>query len=166
MKAPEEGKYIFLTEKKLSTSMSCLITQKHWEHEQLNSTKSILKELSKKGLHTSLLCHVSSTTKRDAFGWAFSGVYCPEYYRAVEGLWEEFSGVLSISESPWCVGGDFDVVRFPMRDLGVPTFFFNLRFFWFCLKTWIGWFSYRRVCSHDHLQAHSQCHKLIDCLLH
>jgi hypothetical protein len=44
------------------------------------------------------------------FLWAFSGVYGPEYYRARGGLWEEFSGILSISEVPWSVEEDFDVV--------------------------------------------------------
>jgi hypothetical protein len=28
-------------------------------------------------------------------------------------VWEELSGVLSWWEVPWCIGGDFNVTRFP-----------------------------------------------------
>ena len=28
-------------------------------------------------------------------------------------LWEELAGLMSVWEVPWCIGGDFNIVRFP-----------------------------------------------------
>ena len=37
-------------------------------------------------------------------------------------LWEEMSSLHSWWNVPWCVLGDFNVVRFPMERLGVVNF--------------------------------------------
>ena len=56
------------------------------------------------------------------FEWAFSGVYGPN--RAVERslMWEELAGVAAWWEVPWCVGGDFNVARYPTERLGSADF--------------------------------------------
>ena len=52
------------------------------------------------------------------FEWGFSGVYGP--HRDVERqlMWEELSGICAWWDVPWCVGGDFNVVRYPMERGG------------------------------------------------
>jgi hypothetical protein len=54
----------------------------------------------------------------DQFVWDFLGVYGPNvdfdrYY-----LWEELSGVFSWWDVLWCIGGDFNVSRFPNKRVG------------------------------------------------
>ena len=49
----------------------------------------------------------------DHFVWAFTGVYGPNSDRDRSFLWEELAGLRSWWDVPWCVGGDFNVVRFP-----------------------------------------------------
>jgi hypothetical protein len=45
--------------------------------------------------------------------WAFGGVYGPNDDRDKTDLWVELAGLMSWWEMPWCIGGDFNVVRFP-----------------------------------------------------
>jgi len=45
--------------------------------------------------------------------WAFVGVYGPNDDRDRRDLWVELAGLMSLWELPWCIGGDFNVVRFP-----------------------------------------------------
>ena len=54
----------------------------------------------------------------DQFDWAFSGVYGPQSDRERSLMWDELSGLASWWGTPWCVGGDFNVVRFPTERLG------------------------------------------------
>ncbi|KAG5540961.1 hypothetical protein RHGRI_020999 [Rhododendron griersonianum] len=49
----------------------------------------------------------------DGFRWVFTGVYGPVIHRLREDMWEELSAVAFRWDAPWCVGGDFNVVRFP-----------------------------------------------------
>ncbi len=58
----------------------------------------------------------------DQSEWAFSGVYGPQIGRQRRELWDELSGVFSWWGSPWCVGSDFNVVRFPSEKLGADHF--------------------------------------------
>ncbi len=50
-------------------------------------------------------------------------------------LWDELFGLSSWWDSPWCVGGDFNVTRFPTERLGADHFtsamndFFEFIFF-------------------------------------
>ena len=37
-------------------------------------------------------------------------------------LWEELSGLRSWWDVPWCVGGDFNVVRYPSERSGIANF--------------------------------------------
>jgi hypothetical protein len=34
------------------------------------------------------------------------------------GLWDELAGLMHWWEVPWCIGGDFNVVRFPSERYG------------------------------------------------
>jgi len=45
--------------------------------------------------------------------WAFGGVYGPNDDREMRDLWAELAGLMSWWEMPWCIGGDFNVFRFP-----------------------------------------------------
>jgi hypothetical protein len=45
--------------------------------------------------------------------WAFGGVYGPNDDRDRNDLWIELARLMSLWELPWCIGGDFNEVRFP-----------------------------------------------------
>ena len=49
----------------------------------------------------------------DQFDWMFTGVYGPNIDTERAVLWEELSGIHSWWNAPWCIGGDFNVTRFP-----------------------------------------------------
>ncbi|RVW49042.1 hypothetical protein CK203_080976 [Vitis vinifera] len=48
----------------------------------------------------------------DGVVWVFTGVYGPVCNRDSEDLWEELRSVKGLWSDPWCVGGDFNLVRF------------------------------------------------------
>jgi exonuclease III len=50
---------------------------------------------------------------QDHFVWAFGGVYGPNDDVERRILWEELAGLRTVWEVPWCIGGDFNIVRFP-----------------------------------------------------
>ena len=54
----------------------------------------------------------------DSFVWVGTGLYgpCTDVLRSE--LWEELKEVQQTWASPWCVFGDFNVVRFPSERLG------------------------------------------------
>jgi hypothetical protein len=54
----------------------------------------------------------------DGFEWAFAGVYGPNSDWDRRLLWEELAGLLCGWDLPWCIGGDFNVVRFPSERSG------------------------------------------------
>ena len=58
----------------------------------------------------------------DHFEWAFSGVYGPQNDRERSLMWDELAGLASWWGIPWCIGGDFNVTRFPTERLGGATF--------------------------------------------
>jgi hypothetical protein len=45
--------------------------------------------------------------------WAFAGVYGPNHVRNRRILWDELAGLMSWLNMSWCIGGDFNVTRFP-----------------------------------------------------
>ena len=49
----------------------------------------------------------------DGFQWMFTGVYGLVVDSSRESFWEELGYVRGLWNFPWCVGGDFNVVRFP-----------------------------------------------------
>ncbi|KAG6626350.1 hypothetical protein CIPAW_15G041600 [Carya illinoinensis] len=54
----------------------------------------------------------------DDFLWVFAGVYGPNLDHERRLLWEELAGVHSWWDFPWCIGGDFNVTRFPTECFG------------------------------------------------
>ena len=51
----------------------------------------------------------------DGIVWVFTGVYGPVCSRDREDLWEELGSIKGLWSDPWCVGGDFNLVRFPEK---------------------------------------------------
>ncbi|XP_065630572.1 uncharacterized protein LOC136067974 [Quercus suber] len=80
----------------------------------------IVEKLEEAVGHFSVSCRFKNVV--DQFVWAFSGVYGPNCDRDRCLLWEELLGVCSWWEVPWCVGGDFNVVRFPSERFGSANF--------------------------------------------
>jgi len=64
------------------------------------------------------------------FEWAFTGIYGPKSMTDGRFLWEELARVFSWWSVPWCVGGDFNVVRFPSERLGAEAFASTMRDFY------------------------------------
>jgi exonuclease III len=54
----------------------------------------------------------------DNFKWAFAEVYGPNGDFERRRLWEELAGLMSWWNVPWCIGGDFNVIRFPSERSG------------------------------------------------
>ena len=52
----------------------------------------------------------------DGFCWLFSGVYGPSLMKEREDFWAELGAVRGLWSDPWCVAGDFNVVRFPVES--------------------------------------------------
>ena len=61
-------------------------------------------------------------TVMDQSEWMFSGVYGPNLDSERQGMWDELAGVKSWWDVPWCVGGDFNVVRFPAEKSHSTSF--------------------------------------------
>ena len=53
----------------------------------------------------------------DQFEWAFTGVYGPNLNRKHREMWEELAGLIYWWNLLWCLGGDFNVIRFPSERL-------------------------------------------------
>jgi hypothetical protein len=68
----------------------------------------------------SISCKFRNVT--DQVVWIFSGVYGPNVDRERRTLWDELAGVSSWWEVPWCVAGDFNVVRFPSEKSRTTLF--------------------------------------------
>ncbi|KAJ9701497.1 hypothetical protein PVL29_006726 [Vitis rotundifolia] len=49
----------------------------------------------------------------DGFLWFFTGVYGPISKSFREPFWEELGAIRGLWSDPWCIGGDFNVIRFP-----------------------------------------------------
>ncbi|KAL6331568.1 hypothetical protein AAG906_011508 [Vitis piasezkii] len=61
----------------------------------------------------SLLNFVSFKNCEDGFLWIFTGVYGPTLKRYREPFWEELGAIRGLWSDLWCIGGDFNVIRFP-----------------------------------------------------
>ena len=56
----------------------------------------------------------------DGLRWVFTGVYGSVCSRDREDFWEELGSIKGLWRDPWCVGGDFNLVRYPEeRSRGV-----------------------------------------------
>ena len=45
--------------------------------------------------------------------WVFTSVYGPVCSEDREVFWEELRSIKGLWSDPWCVGGDFNLVRYP-----------------------------------------------------
>lgn len=59
----------------------------------------------------SMACHFRSVA--EGFEWSFAGTYNPNMDSSRSLLWDELSDLISWRDVPWCVGWDFNVIRFP-----------------------------------------------------
>ena len=55
---------------------------------------------------------VSIEVEEEDGSWWFTGVYGPNDYRERKEFWEELYGLHTICGPNWCLGGDFNVVRY------------------------------------------------------
>jgi hypothetical protein len=60
----------------------------------------------------------SFRNKVDGFEWAFAAVYGPNGDSNRGLLWDELSGLMCLWNLPWCIGSDFNVIRFPSERSG------------------------------------------------
>ena len=47
------------------------------------------------------------------FQWVFTGVYGPTDGGSRELFWEELGAIRGLWDDPWCIGGNFNMIRFP-----------------------------------------------------
>ena len=52
----------------------------------------------------------------DDFCWIFSRVYGPSLKKERKDFWAKLGAVRGLWSDPWCVAGDFNVVRFPVES--------------------------------------------------
>ena len=82
--------------------------------------KRVVEKVDEVAGYYSLSCKFKNVL--DQFEWSFSGVYGPNLDRERGHLWEELAGLLSWWDAPCCIGGDFNVVRFPSEKSGLVSF--------------------------------------------
>ena len=68
----------------------------------------------------------------DDFVWAYTGVYGPNDDSQRGALWEELARVHSRWNVAWCLIGDFNIIRYMVRDLVARLSV------WLCLHSWIS----------------------------
>ena len=51
----------------------------------------------------------------EGFVWVFSRLYGPLKGRERRELWEELAAIKGLWNEPWCIAGDFNMVRFPIE---------------------------------------------------
>jgi exonuclease III len=61
-------------------------------------------------------------TIMDQREWMYTGVYGPNLDSEKQGLWDELARVKSWWDVPWCVGGDFNMVHFPVEKSHSTSF--------------------------------------------
>jgi hypothetical protein len=89
--------------------------------------KRVVEKVDEAAGYYSLSCKFRNVL--DQFEWSFSGVYGPNLDRERGLLWEELAGLLSWWDAPCCIGGDFNVVRFPSEKSGLVSFNFAMHEF-------------------------------------
>ena len=58
----------------------------------------------------------------DQFEWAFTSIYGPNLNKKRQFMKEELADLNSWWNLPWCLGGDFNVILFPLERLGAGRF--------------------------------------------
>ena len=57
----------------------------------------------------------------DQFEWAFTSLYGPNLNKRHRKMWEELIRLINWWDVPWCLGGDFNIIRFPSVRLGAAS---------------------------------------------
>ena len=65
----------------------------------------------------------------DDIVWVFTGVYGSVCCRDREDFWEEFGSIKGLWSDQWCVGGDFNLVRYPEERSKGGGFTASMRIF-------------------------------------
>lgn len=55
----------------------------------------------------------SSKSMEDNFLWAFACIYGLNLDNIIRLLWEELARIHNLWDLSWCIGGDFNVIKFP-----------------------------------------------------
>ena len=63
----------------------------------------------------------------DGFMWFFMGAYGPTLKSYREPFWEELGVIRGLWYDPWCIGGDFNVIRFPSERSREGRLFGSMR---------------------------------------
>ena len=58
----------------------------------------------------------------DQFEWAFIGIYGPNSNKKRKKMWEKLIRLISWWDLPWCLGGDFNIICFPSKRVGVVSY--------------------------------------------
>ena len=82
--------------------------------------KRVVKKVDEAAGYYSLSCKFRNVL--DQFEWIFTGVYGSNLDNERGLLWEELLGLLSWWDAFCCIGGDFNVVRFPSEKSGMASF--------------------------------------------
>ncbi|RVW74710.1 hypothetical protein CK203_047882 [Vitis vinifera] len=75
--------------------------------------KRVLEGLEAEMGSFSISCRFRNCEER--FVWVFSGLYGPIKGKERRELWDELVAVKGLWSDPWCIAGDFNVVRFPVE---------------------------------------------------
>ncbi|RVW89042.1 hypothetical protein CK203_029384 [Vitis vinifera] len=100
--------------------------------------------------------------RADGFTWIFSGVYESVIGSEKKDFWEELGVIHGLWEDPWCIGRDFNTVRFPEERRNAPRLTTEMRRFLEVIGdlglrdfplaggpfTWIGSYSPRSYSNH------------------
>ena len=70
--------------------------------------------------HFSVSCKFKNVS--DQFEWAFTGEYGPNLNKRRGLMREELTRLISWWDLPWCLRGNFNIIRFPSERLGVASF--------------------------------------------
>lgn len=54
----------------------------------------------------------------DHHEWIFFGIYGPQTDRERLTMWDELASLFTWWNAPWCLGGDFNIIRFPLERSG------------------------------------------------
>ena len=50
---------------------------------------------------------------QDDLTWFFTGIYGPTNDEYIREMWEDLGAIKGLWREPWCIRGDFNMIRFP-----------------------------------------------------
>ena len=74
--------------------------------------------------HFSVSCKFKNVG--DQFEWAFIGIHGPNLNRRRHIMLNKLVGLNSWWNLPWCLGGNFNVIRFPLERLGAVSYTWSM----------------------------------------